>query len=822
MKRKIVIIGKNCKIIYLIILIYHRSEKNKNISKEFIEFFNSYFKKGQFSEEKDLNLRFYVSILQSYLQYLKTPNTELINEWENNFKPFLLKIYPFQQNGIFNINADIKFLIQEIDDLIKKGKSNKYNVANKNFIYKKKTNINENRINIKQNLNKNKEKEEEEELSPLKINTLQKENEEQFEKNINNIKIIDCQENKDNNQNNKLLYCSTISSRSTTVSIYDIINKNDSIKSRNVKEQFNKSRSLIIPKEINPNFYEEFETEKITIVHKKNDKTVISKITFNLFLKKIVINNFFNEYIIYATNFAEQCFYFIKKEIVFKKIINCYNYYSNLKVPLNQRRNLIFLMNLLVIKMYSFYIKINNNDECLILLKDFYNNIRNELKQNINKSKKTSEIIQDFFVGGINAIIQGVNNIKDNFDKKSKNIIPTNNVSKSPENQKKNLEKEDIKMQNINNTEKKEMNNKTDNNKENEIIEDEDLLNECETIMSLFKNEQQKNELLLKIEKKLYIYVLKVKFKIKINSLNKNNKLSKSYSERNMSVFNFDKKNKKNNNKKNYFYCLEWDTRDIGEELIYVSQTALNSIKRNELYNGAFTKKNKQTTCPGIMENIKKFNNLTFFIIEDILAYDLPQTRAKIIEKWANVAEYCRRRKDYNDIFSINSAINHFLISNLKLTWKEIGNRPMKLIKDINFFCSFEGNYKNVREDMKLLTRNDFYTPYLGLLLKDLNFYEENYRYLDNGNLICFDKINGVQSAIDKFFHFQKTADKKVTMLPDDLSFFENLDTKNESNLERLAQKLEPHFTLYLNPKSEKRLTDIDKKYFQDGVPKNQ
>ena len=260
---------------------------------------------------------------------------------------------------------------------------------------------------------------------------------------------------------------------------------------------------------------------------------------------------------------------------------------------------------------------------------------------------------------------------------------------------------------------------------------------------------------------------------------------------------------------------MEWDTRDIGEELIYVSQIALNSIKRNELYNGAFTKKNKNITCPGIMENIKKFNNLIFFIIEDILAYDLPQTRAKIIEKWANVADYCRRRKDYNDIFAINSALNHFLITNLKLTWKEIGNKSMKLIKDINNFCSFEGNYRNIREDMKLLTRNDFYTPYLGLLLKDLNFFEENYRYLDNGNLICFDKINGVQSAIDKFFHFQKTADKKVTMLSDDLSFFENLDIQNESNLEQLAEKLEPHFTLYLNPKSEKRITDIDKKYFQ-------
>ena len=70
-------------------------------------------------------MRFYVSILQSYLQYLKISNAELIKEWENNIKPFLLKKYPFQQSGIFNVNADIKFLIQEIDNLNKNGKNNR-------------------------------------------------------------------------------------------------------------------------------------------------------------------------------------------------------------------------------------------------------------------------------------------------------------------------------------------------------------------------------------------------------------------------------------------------------------------------------------------------------------------------------------------------------------------------------------------------------------------------------------------------------------------------------------------------------------------------
>ena len=809
-------------------VIYFRSEQTKNISQDFISFFNTYFfKKEFFTEEIDLNLRFYVSILQSYMNYLYAHNNldkELVNEWQNNISPFLYKKYPFEQKGIFNLNADIKYLIEEIDTLIKK-----QNRLNNNNIYVKKT------IRKDSNINKNKEKgktndkiekKNEDDLSPLKINNLNIEEELEKEENINIIKLNKIE---DNNINMKVIKSSSIASKSTSVSIYDELNKKHSIKKNYDTEINNKPRSFIINQEINPNFADEFETERITIVHKKKEKIIISKMTFNLFLKKIVIHNFYNENIIYATNFSEQCFYFIKKEIVFKKIINCFQYYTQLKVPFNQRRNLIYFMNLLVIKMYNHYVKINTKDEIILLIKEFYNNVISEIKSIAYPSKKPTVIIQNFFVEGINAIKQGVNTINRNIMggvEKMKNI---KNNNTEPNNKINNIEKEDTKhkkTENINN--QNIVNNKYDKDindyKEKEIIRAENLLKECEKIISLFKTDQHKIEVLTKLEKTLYIFELKVKFKIKIYSgkFNEKKKLAKSYSERSLPIYNFSEKKSKNKlaTKKNYFYCLEWDTSDIGEELIYASQSALNKIKRKELYNGAFTKKTKSNTCPGIMENIDKFNKLIFFIIEDILSYDLPSTRAKVIEKWATVAEYCRRRKDYNDIFVINSVFKNYIISNLTLTWKEIGNKTIKLIKDLDNFCSIEGNYKNIREDMKSLSRNDFYTPYLGLLLKDLNFFEENYKYLDGGNLINFDKINGIQSAIDLFFHFQKTVDKKVTMLQEDLNFFENLENIKEVDLDNLAQKLEPKFILYSSPKTEKRLTSIDIKYFSGHLTK--
>ena len=284
-----------------------------------------------------------------------------------------------------------------------------------------------------------------------------------------------------------------------------------------------------------------------------------------------------------------------------------------------------------------------------------------------------------------------------------------------------------------------------------------------------------------------------------------------------LAVIEEDKSKKKIYMKKPYFSCLNYEIKEIGDELIYVSLMALNKIKRKELYNGAFFKKSKLTTSPNVIGNTEKFNNLITFIIEDILSYDYPKKRAEIIERWANIGDYCRKNNDYNDAIAINSVFKSFIIEGLKKTWGMVGRKAKKIIKKLDEFCAIEGNYKNIRNNMKLLNYNELYIPHLRLLLMDLNYYEENFKYLVNGNLINFDKINGIQKTIDDFFGFQNiNYRKKIEIgLNEDLNFFENLESITEDYLETIANKLEPEFKIYNNPKKTKRLTSIDKKYFR-------
>ena len=267
---------------------------------------------------------------------------------------------------------------------------------------------------------------------------------------------------------------------------------------------------------------------------------------------------------------------------------------------------------------------------------------------------------------------------------------------------------------------------------------------------------------------------------------------------------------------KKYFCVLDWEPAQIGEKLISISINLLNKIEFKELYCALFSKKQKEINSPNVMENIKRFNDLTFFVIEDILSYDFPKDRAKMIDKWVEIAQYCKSRKDQSNCFAIISALNHYLINGLNLTFKEVKNKTKIKLNKIKEYCNLERNNKVFRDEINSIKQGEFLVPYLGCLLRDLTYFEEQGKYLEKGNLINLDKIEKVQNALDNFFKF-KSSVNNVNINSEkikELSFFENLEYKSEEELEKISNDLEPIFKLRLKQNKEKRLTKIDQKYF--------
>ena len=495
----------------------------------------------------------------------------------------------------------------------------------------------------------------------------------------------------------------------------------------------------------------------------------------------------------------------------------------------------------------------NNNkkelikDRCCVYIPDNFDNttkVRERFNtiHNLNKDKKT-----------ILKTEPNSNNISSN--KKSSNLLSSKEIPRQTMNKQKvqlGGNKKETKFKNNNITEKEEKNgftniffnikkekpitirNKNEKEPEKKVqpkinrvnafkketsTPEAEILSEITNIKVFFSFEPKKRDL-EQAKKKLYFYKdLKKKIWEAIGKTIKESEPPKSRHAmmKSVTVGNLGKKNKlKLHNNDGFFDVLDWDKNEIGEKLISTSKNLINKVQRREIYKAIFLKNKKYETSPNVMENIDKFNRLTFFIIQDILSYDFAKDRAKIVEKWVKIADYCRERKDYNDCVAINSALNNYIITGLNKTMNEISKDKKELMKSISRFCRYQGNYKKLREDMDKLDNNEFYIPYLGMLLKDLAFFEENSKYIINDILINFEKLENVQLAVCKFFNFQNSKDKINPIIPEELGFFDNLEDLKESDLEELANKLEPEFTLGANKKREKRITNIDKAYFMD------
>ena len=724
---------------------------------------------------------------------------------------------------------------------------------------------------------------------------------------------------------------------------------------------------------MSPKFKEiEEELEGVNIEYKDKTKNIIDNISIDLLLKKIIFENFLEKNTLLIYHFCQQCFCFVTKDILFKKLFDCYKIYKEKKIPLDKIKNLIEFINILVVEMNEYYEKVNLKDMQILLIKKFFSELISDLIDNFQEGEKKIEkkinnniINKDLTTNKrfyrFNSIditgesyMYNISNIDFKFDKENllntdlnldiKNIniffykdkedvldwsclnesdikdkeknkekdkeknkekekeknkekepemiseipkfyqisktlrrsLENPNINKSYKNKylskidedikeenkeeeflysdneeddldKKEKEKENYSFEELKSSSDEEINNIKEENdleekKKSETINNlinkafpnndkiistrEELMNEIDYILPLLDVKDKENIYLPSIReaKSIIPFYADVKLKKKLTQNNTNeikNANSYNYFEKtrtNTINENSLRSNNINNfsSNKNYFCITDWSPEDIGNKLAQVTESLLNKIKPRELYKGIYLKKDKEKTSPNIVKCINSFNKLTSFIIEDILSYSTPKLRAKSYERWVQICDYCKSNKNYNDCIAIFSALNNYIITGLNLTLKEIKYKTKGIFEQIKIFCSVEGNYKNIRNDMNLCEqRGENFIPYLGMLLRDINFLEESNKYINERGCVNMDKIEKINSLLEKYFKYKKDEKKKLDdnkKVIKELSFFQDLEILSEEQLENIASNVEPEYKFDKN--EVKRLTNIDKKYF--------
>ena len=275
------------------------------------------------------------------------------------------------------------------------------------------------------------------------------------------------------------------------------------------------------------------------------------------------------------------------------------------------------------------------------------------------------------------------------------------------------------------------------------------------------------------------------------------------------------KVNNKNMYKYPYFYIFDFSDEEIARNLTLISYKIMSSIDVNELWSCNFSKDDKLSKAPNVMKLIERFDKLMLFIIEDICSYETSKARVKIITKWANIAKKCKDLHNYNDLLIINQCF--YFLKKLISTWKKLSKSTLKLIAELNDFCTNQQCYINIRREI-VGCKHIAYIPYLGILLKEMVDIEDKYKYMEKfGDYNCINciKLQKIFWVVKKFFEF-KNYTFTFTQI-NELNILNQLNPKSKEEIEEMIinkEKNQSTFKELIQTGNKKKQTKSDEMFY--------
>ncbi|XP_075384379.1 ral guanine nucleotide dissociation stimulator-like 1 isoform X2 [Tenrec ecaudatus] len=238
----------------------------------------------------------------------------------------------------------------------------------------------------------------------------------------------------------------------------------------------------------------------------------------------------------------------------------------------------------------------------------------------------------------------------------------------------------------------------------------------------------------------------------------------------------------------------------VAEQLTYMDARLFRRVVPHHCLGCIWSRRGKKEnkhSAPTIRATISQFNTLTKCVVSTILGGKelKTQQRAKIIEKWINIAHECRILKNFSSLRAIVSALQSNSIYRLKKTWTAVPKDRMLMFEELSDIFSDHNNHltsrellmkegtskfanldSSVKENQKRTQRRlqlqkdmgvmQGTVPYLGTFLTDLTMLDTALQDFIEGGLINFEKRRREFEVIAQIKLLQ-SACNSYCMMPD-------------------------------------------------------
>ncbi|XP_036435457.1 ral guanine nucleotide dissociation stimulator-like 1 isoform X3 [Colossoma macropomum] len=212
----------------------------------------------------------------------------------------------------------------------------------------------------------------------------------------------------------------------------------------------------------------------------------------------------------------------------------------------------------------------------------------------------------------------------------------------------------------------------------------------------------------------------------------------------------------------------------VAEQLTYMDALLFKKVVPHHCLGSVWSqrdKKENKQAAPTVRATITQFNAVAGCVVSTVLRqrHLRPHLRARVIQRWIDVAQECRIRKNFSSLKAIVSALQSNPIYRLKRAWACVHKDSMQMFEELSDIFSDHNNYLTSRELLMREGTSKFASlencakehqkrsqkrlqlqkeagamqgtiPYLGTFLTDLTMLDTALPDLVEGGLINFEK----------------------------------------------------------------------------------
>ncbi|CAN9500520.1 unnamed protein product [Ophioblennius macclurei] len=219
---------------------------------------------------------------------------------------------------------------------------------------------------------------------------------------------------------------------------------------------------------------------------------------------------------------------------------------------------------------------------------------------------------------------------------------------------------------------------------------------------------------------------------------------------------------------------MSFQTDLVAEQLTYMDAVLFKKVVPHHCLGSIWSqrdKKHNKHSAPTIRATITQFNAIAACVVNTVLKHRQirPHVRARIIQRWIDIAQECRIRKNFSSLRAIVSALQSNPLYRLKKVWACVHKDSMQTFEELSDIFSDHNNYLTSRELLMREGTSKFASlescakehqkrthkrlqlqkemgamqgtiPYLGTFLTDLTMMDTALPDLVEGGLINFEK----------------------------------------------------------------------------------